>query len=173
MEKGSQTPFEVFGAIFIIMKEIKLTQGQIALVDDEDFETLNQYQWFAAKKGKTFYVTRNAIVDGKRKTVLMHWYVMGGKNIDHIDRNGCNNCKNNLRFCTPQENQMNSRKRLNTSSNFKGVSFYKPREKWVARIGINGKIINLGYYVSEIEAAEKYNEKAIIYYGEFANLNKF
>jgi hypothetical protein len=96
------------------MKEIKLTQGQVALVDDEDFEKINQFKWFAAKKGKTFYATRNITVNGKRKSALMHWYIMDGKSIDHIDRNGCNNCRNNLRFCTHQENQMNNRKRINT-----------------------------------------------------------
>ena len=155
------------------MKEINLTQGQVALVDNEDFETLNRHQWFAAKKGKTFYATRNIKVDGKRKTALMHWYVIGGKNIDHVDRNGLNNQKANLRFCNNQENQRNSRKRINTSSKFKGVSFYKPRENWVARIGLNGKVINLGYFATEIEAAKVYNSAAIKHYGEFANLNKF
>lgn len=153
------------------MKEINLTQGKVALVDDEDFEYLNQWKWYVIRNRKTFYATCNIRVDGKRITQYMHCEVMKGKGIDHRDRNGLNNQKSNLRFCTQQENCMNTRKRENTTSIYKGVSFFKPSGKWVASIKVNGKAIFLGIFFSEIEAALAYNAKAIELFCEFANLN--
>ena len=153
------------------MKEIKLSQGKVALVDDEDFESLNQFKWSATKIGNTFYAVRNIRVDGKRTPQYMHGAIMKGKGIDHRDGNGCNNQKSNLRFCTKSKNAMNMRKQENTSSIYKGVYFNKPARKWLASIGINGKPIHLGCFDSEIEAAKAYNAKAIEFFCEFANLN--
>ena len=153
------------------MREIRLTQGRVALVDDEDFEILSHHKWYAAKGGNTFYATRNITVDGKRKTIRMQWEVMGGKSIDHIDGDGLNNTRSNLRFCTQGENTMNRRKQENASSIYKGVSYYKPYKNWKARIIINRKEIHLGYFDTEIEAAKAYNAKAVELFLEFANLN--
>lgn len=153
------------------MKEIQLTQGKVAQVDDENFESLNAHKWYAKKKGKTFYAGRDIQADGKQTTHRMHWEVLGGKWIDHRDHDGLNNQKTNLRFCTNSENCMNRRKFANTSCTYKGVYFNKTTGKWRAMIGINGKRINLGYYVDETEAAKAYNTKAIELFGEFAYLN--
>ena len=155
------------------MKEIKLTQGKVALVDDDDFEALSQFKWYANKIGKTFYVVRKSKDDGKWKTIYMHNEIMCGKGIDHMDGNGLNNQRSNLRFCTHQENMMNQRKQGNRSSIYKGVSFFKRDNNWEAYININRKRIRLGNFDSEVESAKAYNDKAIELFGEFANLNTF
>ena len=153
------------------MKEIKLTQGKVTLVDDEDFEVLNQFKWCAAKRGNAFYAERTIMVGEKKECVLMHCVILNRKGIDHRDHDGLNNQKGNLRFCTVSENAMNNRKRENTSSIYKGVHFHKRDKKWLASIKINGKTIHLGYFASETDAALAYNKKAIELFCEFANLN--
>lgn len=153
------------------MKEIQLSQGKFALVDDEDFDYLNQFKWCTTKYGNTFYAIRNIKVDGKYKKKFMHGVVMNGKGIDHRDMNGLNNQKSNLRFCTKSENAMNMRKMENASSIYKGVHFFRQTGKWQSYITINRKRIHLGYFYSEVEAAKAYNTKAISLFCEFANLN--
>ena len=153
------------------MEEIKLSQGKVALVDDEDYEYLNQWKWCAAKCGNTFYAVRAVSADGGQTIMRMHWEVMKAKGIDHIDRDGLNNQRSNLRLCTNSENHMNTRKCPNKSSIYKGVSFLKNAGKWRASIMINGKTIDLGLFVYEVDAARAYNLKAIKLFGDFANLN--
>ena len=163
--------------VYYIMKEIQLgRQGKnkgkhVALVDDEDFEYLSQWNWSVMKRRNTFYACRNVIVDGGRTKVLMHCVIMSGKNIDHRDHNGCNNTRSNLRFCTVSENGMNRIKHAGTSSIYKGVSFFKRDSNWTAQIQINGKPIRLGTFDTEVDAAKAYNAKAIELFCEFANLN--
>ncbi len=153
------------------MKYIKLTQGKVVLVDDEDFEKLNQYKWRLAKRGKTIYAqTRfpNSV------QILMHRFLMNtpqGMETDHIDGDGLNNQRNNLRICTHRENSMNQRKRQGTSK-YKGVYFRKDRKKWTTRIKVNGRTIHLGNFFEEDKAAMAYNAAAYIYYRNFAKLNK-
>jgi len=161
------------------MKEIQLSQGwfcknkgkYVALVDDEDFDNLNQWKWCVHKDINNFYAVRTVRADGKRTTTQMQWEIMNRKSIDHIDHDGLNNQKSNLRFCTNSENMMNRRKQKNTLSIYKGVTFHKRNNKWMAQIRINGKIIHLGYFDVETEAAKAYNAKAIELFLEFANLN--
>ena len=93
--------------------------------------------------------------------------------VDHIDTNKTNNSPTNLRWCTNQMNIMNSRKHMNTTSKFKGVSFYKRDKKWVAHIRHNQKGFHLGYFKTQEEAGRAYNEKASELFGEFAKLNVF
>lgn len=161
------------------MKEIQLNHSRpcknmgkyVALVDDEDFEYLNQWKWCVAKSANSFYAVRTISIDGKRRHLGMHNAVLKGKGIDHVDNNGLNNQKSNLRFCTVSENAMNNRKQENTSSVYKGVTFEKRVKKWKATIQINGKSFYLGHFTSEVEAAKAYNAKAIALFCEFANLN--
>lgn len=153
------------------MKEIQLTQGKVALVDDSDFDRLNSFKWYAIKAGRIWYATRNIMVGRKRTTLRMHWYILGGKGIDHIDHNGLNNQKSNLRFCTRSENAMNMRPSTNCTSTFKGVSWHKTNKKWMARIGINGKDIYLGTFTDESEAARIYDRKANELFGKFSFTN--
>ena len=155
------------------MKEIKLTQDKIALVDDEDFEYLNQFKWYAGKSINTFYACRRL---GKTE-IRMHREIMKtqlenniGKLIDHKDGNGLNNQKNNLRTCTISENNKN-RHTINNSSGYLGVSLSKRRKKWLAQIKNNKKVIYLGYFKDKKDAAKAYNEAAIKYHGEFASPN--
>ena len=159
------------------MKEIKLShQGKykgkyVALVDDEDYQYLGSFNWCVMKNRNTFYAGRAIRIDGRQTSQLMHNAIMNGKGIDHRDMNGLNNQKSNLRFCTISQNQMNKRKKINCTSIYKGVYFEKANKKWRARIKINGKAIHLGYFMSEVDAAKAYNEKAAELFGKFTNLN--
>ncbi len=144
------------------MREIELTLGQTALVDDEDYERLNRVKWFANKGAKTFYARRNSPwVNGKHTAVFMHHEVAGkppkGLMIDHINGEGTDNRQENLRLVTNRQNcqNINHKKR---SSEYPGVSWYGPRNKWVAMINIKGKTKNLGYSVDEKEAFGFYKQ---------------
>lgn len=177
IDNSCQTGLPLLSGGVFIMKEIQLSkEGKnrgkyVALVDDEDYEYLNQWRWNVAKYGRWFYAARNIVVKEKQFTIRMHCVIMNRMFIDHIDNNGLNNQKSNLRLCTRSENGMNRSKQLNCSSVFKGVYFYKNRNKWLVRIGINKKGTHVGYFDSEIDAAKAYNQKAIELFGEFAKLN--
>jgi len=157
------------------MKKIPLTQNQYAIVDDENYDFLNRWKWHAVRDGNTFYAVRKSkTINGKRKTIRMHRVIMNPPNnmdIDHINHNGLDNQKVNLRVVTNQQNQMNRRLYRNTSSFFKGVSRNKLNKLWQASIEYNGKSINLGYFEEEIDACIIYNQKAIELFGEYAHLN--
>jgi len=158
------------------MKQIPLTQGQFALVDNEDYGWLNQFKWCAMKLKNTFYAVRSSkTINGKQKTIYMHRVIMNPPNnmdIDHIDHNGLNNQKVNLRVVTRSQNSMNQQTHKKKSSNFKGVSRNKLNKLWQASIEYNGKSINLGYFEEEIDAGIIYNQKAIELFGEYAHLNQ-
>ena len=161
------------------MKEIQLTQGKVALVDDEDFEYLNQWKWYAhtSKKSNTFYAARNSLkINGRTKRIKMHTFIYDKNNseilIDHINNNGLDNRKSNLRICNHNQNQQNKLIYKSNTSGYKGVFWHKAANKWGSRIGLNCKIIYLGVYKNKIDAAKSYNEAAIKFYGEFAKLNE-
>ena len=92
--------------------------------------------------------------------------------VDHYDGNKINNCVSNLRWATRSENGMNQKPRLNTSSKYKGVSFDKHVNKWRSRIRLDKKLIHIGFFSNENEAAQRYNEEAIKLFGEFVLINK-
>lgn len=155
------------------MKKIPLTQGKYALVDDADHRRLNQFKWCVYRGGGTFYATRQSPM------ILMHREILGlkyhdGKYADHIDGNGLNNQRVNLRECTRQQNNHNSQSYLNASSKFKGV--YRRKDgrksrKWRAAITCNRIKTDIGTFSNEIQAAKAYDEKAKELFGEFARLN--
>jgi len=157
------------------MKEIKLTQGQFSIVDDDMFEDLNQFKWHADKDGNTFYAKRNACNNGKWKKVLMHREILGliDRNIhcDHINHNGLDNRKINLRKCSGTQNRRNQIPLSGCSSKYKGVSWRKTYKKWVAIITVDRKRIHLGSFVNEIEAANAYDKAAKVHHKEFAYTN--
>jgi len=157
------------------MREILLTQDKVALVDDEDYEKLNQYKWHADKDKTTFYARRTTYCDGKQINVKMHRFIMNvsrGIEVDHRDFDGLNNQKYNLRTATRFNNNCNKKKYgKGSTSQYKGVGYYPRYKKWLARIGLNGKRKCLGYFDDEIEAAKAYDRAAIIHFGEFAFLN--
>jgi len=159
------------------MKKIKLTQGKFALVDDEDFEYLNQWKWYATKSRSTFYAMRKewSRVFKKDSTILMHRQICKTKArmiTDHKDHNGLNNQKENIRTCTHGQNQKNRTATTGRSSKYLGVFWFAARKHWVARINNKYKSFYLGSFKKEKDAARAYNEAAIKYHKEFANLNK-
>lgn len=115
------------------MREIQLTQGQVAYVDDEDFEWLNQWKWTAKKHRSTFYAMRHVKINGAWTSQMMHILIMGDNplklGVDHHDGVGYNNKRINLRFCTNSENQMNRKPNKNCSSEHKGVCWNKMSKK--------------------------------------------
>lgn len=155
-----------------------LTQGKVATVDLEDWERMNtKYKWQAQKSRNTFYAIRSISLEKgrgcKKRTERMHRIIMGAKQgqiIDHIDGNGLNNTRENLRFVTLSENQRNRRPNKNSYSGYKGV-VKGTYNKWYARIFINGETKFLGSFNSEIEAAVEYDKHAKKHYGEYAKLN--
>lgn len=157
------------------MKLIQLRRGEFAKVDDEDFELVSKYKWYANTNGRTKYVKSTIRNDNVQTIILMHRLVfpgeIKGKQIDHIDGDGLNNQKSNLRICSHSENQMNRKPRINTTSKFKGVYFKTKEEKWVAIIKLNGKTKWLGRFKIETEAAIAYDRAAKELFGEFAKLN--
>ncbi len=158
------------------MKLIPLTQGKFAMVDDEDFEFLMEFKWHARRAPRTYYAKTNVGGgDTRRRPMTMHQLLaLGAENIDHEDRNGLNNCKENLRLASLSQNHGNQAKTTSkTSSRYKGV-FRRPESgKWRAYIGLGkrGHRKNLGTFSTEKEAALAYDTAAIIRFGEFARLN--
>ena len=159
------------------MKQIKLTQNQYALVDDEDFDELNQYKWTACynKCIKGYYALRHIrLKNGKQITILMYRVIMNtpkGMHTDHSNHNPLDNRKVNLRICTRSQNQQNRVQHKNMTSKYKGVYWSKTHKKWSVRIKINKKQIHLGYFDSEIDAGKVYDKVAVKYFGEFACTN--
>jgi hypothetical protein len=157
------------------MKMIPLTQGKFALVDDEDFEYLNQFKWCADKIGIKWYCGRNIVIGTNKKFIRMHRIILGleigdGKHTDHIDGNGLNNQRSNLRICTNAENRYNQKKKQG-SSIYKCVSWNKKTMKWISKITFKGKQIYLGSFNIEEDAAKAYDKKAMELFGEFARTN--
>lgn len=165
------------------MKEIQLTKGKVALVDDEDYEHLNKFKWHALDSKHTFYADRRITINGKRVHISMHRFLLDagtGDMVDHKDRNGLNNQRHNLRFCTCSQNNVN--RSASGISKYRGVSLKTKKAisksgelkfytYWSAAIQVNGKVKHLGYFKKEDVAAIAYNNAAIKQYGEFANLN--
>lgn len=161
------------------MKEITLTKGYVALVDDEDYEWLNQYKWHAdvRKNTKNVYAKRTTWVNRKVGGVLMHRQILGILDKpeiegEHKDRNGLNNQRENIRQATRSQNLWNTSSAKNATSKYLGVYWYKTRSQWKSEIMKDRKRKCLGYYQHESDAAMAYNTAAKELHGEFANLNQ-
>lgn len=162
------------------MKKIKLgrngDQG-FAKVDDADYPALNEYIWTRQAIGKNFYAVRfEYSPTGKNKLIRMHREILGekaGPCTDHIDGDGLNNQRENLRVCVKGQNSYNRKKSKKNASKYKGVFPYhgKNGTTWRALIGHNGKIEHLGMFDTEEAAAHAYDLMAKKYFGEFARLN--
>lgn len=157
------------------MIEIPLTQGQFALIDDEDFELVSQFKWYAAwnPHTKSFYAQTNTKKKfGKQRTIRMHRLIMGaesGIQVDHANLNTLDNRKStNLRFANRSENSRNRRKRVDNKTGYKGVALDKRCNKWIARIVQDGKRVEIGYYTTPEDAYAAYCEAALKFHGEFA-----
>lgn len=151
-------------------RRIELSQGKFALVDAEDYPRLSKYNWYYSNGYAVRSVPRGV---GRQGIVRMHREIMEttkGMVCDHIDGDGLNNCKANLRNCTQSENIRN---RKISEGRLKGVSpYHHDPGKWVARITVNKKIINIGVFIDKIAAANAYNHFAMREHGDFARLNE-
>ena len=162
------------------MKKLKLfginqKDAPFALVDSDDYKKLSKYEWKASKsvRGK-YYVY--AIINNKN--VSLHRMIIDAKKgeiVDHINHNSFDNRKSNLRITNQKGNARNSRKGTDSSlsSKYQGVAKYGNTNKWISRIGFNNKVIKLGVFENEVDAAESYNIAALKYHGEYATINRY
>ncbi len=149
---------------------IPLTKGRFAIVDAGDYDWLNQYKWHAFVRQKKWLYAACQI---KRKKIFMHRLIMKPPPdmfIDHIDGNGLNNKRENLRICTPRQNAYN-RKGKSQGSKYKGIMWNKRTRKWVTQIKHCDKAMQIGSFNNQIDAAKAYDKKAKELFGEFAYLN--
>src|SRR5690606_10757375 len=158
------------------MKEIPLTKEYVALVDDEDYDELSQYNWQAlvCKSGPVYAVRRLPLPDGRQTRMLMHRQIMGvtGRTqIDHINRDGCDNRRENLRIATARENSLNRGLFKNNTSGYRGVYLDRRVDKWDARSRVDGKVTFLGIFGTPEEAARAYDRAAIAFNHSHAQLN--
>ena len=162
------------------MKEIQLTKGKVAIVDDADYERVMALgKWCCV--GTDGYAGRTMRLGKKngkwiKRHLAMHRFIMNcpeGSQVDHINGDIMDNRKSNLRICSHSDNMKNRSLYKNNSSGYKGVYLHKAAKKWAASIRINkGKRKHLGLFDDCIEAARAYNEAALIHHGEFARLNE-
>ena len=156
------------------MKEIPLTQGKVALVDDEDYNELSKFKWHAHLCSGHWYAVRRARESHNLKTILMHRSIMNaptGLMVDHKNGDGLDNQRSNMRLATNSQNAANSKKVGNTRSIYRGVTRIGKQVFWTASIKVNGDSMYLGRFQYERDAALAYDEKAFEVFGEFARLN--
>lgn len=149
------------------MREIPLTQGKVAFVDDEDYELISKFKWFAERRKHTWYAARNVkMPDGCRRVRRMHQEILDVQMVDHCNRNGLDNRRQNLRPATRVGNGANSWSSRNKSG-YRGVSWSKAAMKWRAVIGFR----YIGVFSDPREAAKAYDKEAKAKFGDFAALN--
>jgi hypothetical protein len=156
---------------------IELSQGQVGIIDLEDLGRVDSFKgkWYAARRrNKTisdiYYVQGAVTINGKQKTIQLHKWLLDLENrwtIDHINHNGLDNTRENLRVCTAKDNCQNRRAYGGKSSKYKGVAYRKDNGMWRVMIRIDDKLMHLGQYTSETEAAKRYDEEAKKYFNEY------
>ena len=151
------------------MKEIRLSNGQLALVSDEDYADVSRYKWYPLKKPGTTYALRS-----KPVTVYMHTQILktpAGLHVDHINGNGLDNRRENIRCVRPKDNSRRIRKRKPSRAGYKGVAVSKTKGRWEARICVDYKLRHIGTYDTPEQAARAYDQEATKHFGEFAMPN--
>jgi hypothetical protein len=175
-------PTDISAALAEGARLLPLSQNKFAIVDADDYDRLNIYKWCLSKTRRNNYAMTRLRAKGKRikgkrpkrKSLLMHRLITNAPRhlvVDHINHNGLDNRKSNLRLCTRAENNRNSRSFRKKTSKYKGVSWDKRRNRFVASIRCNGKYYYLGRFNSQITAAKAYDKKAKELFGDFAYLN--
>ena len=158
------------------MKFINITRDAVVVIDDEDYERISRHRWALNPEGSGYAIRKGAKRRGEKRTVAMHQEIMHappGSLIDHINGNGLDNRKSNLRFADTQKNSFNKAKAKGTyTSKYKGVFQRGGENKWTARIKYNDHHVELGEYESESLAAAVYNYAAAVFFGEFRRENK-
>lgn len=157
------------------MITIPLTQGQVAFVDEADYEDVSKFKWWAFRGGATFYACAFTKNLKKSSIIKMHRYILQPPfhlDVDHINGNGLDNRRKNLRTCTSSQNMANRRKTLGTcSSDYKGVYWYERKGKWGSSIKKWGKRFWLGYFINERDAAIAYDNASEKMFGDFSRPN--
>lgn len=156
------------------MAQITLHTGEVVLIDDADYPLVSQYNWHRSRQGRNIYAIAHVWKGGKRTTISMHRLIMGESAlvVDHINQDGFDNRRSNLRWATTQQNRRNGRP--HKARRFKGVYLLhsgRYRKSWQAQLRVEGRIQSLGYYATEEEGARAYDAAVKRLYGEFANLN--
>jgi hypothetical protein len=147
------------------VRAIPLTQGQVTIIDPEDYEKVSSFKLCVAKRNRCWYVTTSS-------RTYLHKYLTGFPRTDHHNNDGLDNRRVNLRKATQSQNTANSRKHLDGITPFKGVSCHQNTRKWRAYIWDGTKQIHLGYFDKDTDAAHAYDEAAIHLHGEYAKTNK-
>lgn len=176
------------------MKEIQLhgmkAAGRVALVDDEDYALVAQFRWHCfeppthpgCRNNGPYAKTQQPCWPGQparrdeagrviRVKIVMHQLILGIKGIDHINHDGLDNRRANLRPATKSQNAQNKRSELGSNSQYRGVSWDKRKRKWQVMIMINGKYTYIGLFADEVEAARAYDAAAVEAFGEYALIN--
>lgn len=160
------------------MRELVLSQGKVAIVDDEDYEYLSQWKWTAERQDKSWYAVRTTCANGRTTgLVYMHRQILSapeGLEVDHRSGDGLDNRRSNIRVCTRLQNARNTGPRKHNTSGYKGVSRHSSSGLWVAQVTQrhDGRTRRLRFYApTKLGAALLYNIHAIREYGEFARLN--
>lgn len=152
-------------------RTIPLPRGLFAVVDDQDYDFVSQFNWHIVKDGKTFYARRSVMVGGKQKAIIMHREILNapkGVDVDHVNGDGLLNTRSNLRLATASQNQMNRSMDRRNKTGVKGVIMVRSTGKYRAGIMANKIAIDLGYYRTLTEAAEARKSAEKIYHGQFA-----
>jgi hypothetical protein len=146
----------------------------ICLIDKEDYPLLKNYNWFSHKEGKRYYAYTNTLVGCKKTCIKMHRMILGQPpySVDHIDGNGLNNRKNNLRKCNHSQNAVNSGVPSNNVSGFRGVCYDKTRLKWVAFVKKDNKNIFRKRFNTKEEAIVARKREMFKYFGNYYNPQK-
>jgi hypothetical protein len=157
-------------------REIHLTKGQVALVDIQDFDRINRFNWYANwnRDTRSFYAARTTKINDKKVSILMHRFIVGlfpGDKtvVDHKNSHDTlDNRRSNLRVTNNENNGGNARLGRNNTSGYKGVTWSRDKNKWCAQISIRRKHIFLGYFDIPTEAHTAYCKAAVEYFGEFS-----